>query len=132
MYAFLYFCVVFKNRLTIMLVKMCQSHAIPDNAFTQTLKLTTSLTQQLPSEGRTLVCSCTCMYQYISEHVHLYLMHGTNLKVVCNCLCVYVYTSIYRHEYMYMYNVYVHNIHGCTDIQHAVKSQCSIWSGMGL
>ncbi|CAI8030749.1 Exportin-5 [Geodia barretti] len=41
---------MFRNRLGIMLIRMCQKGAIPGNAFDQTLKLTTTLTQQFPSQ----------------------------------------------------------------------------------
>jgi exportin-5 len=41
---------MFRNRLGIMLIRMCQKGAIPENAFDQTLKLTTTLTQQFPSQ----------------------------------------------------------------------------------
>jgi exportin-5 len=41
---------MFRNRLTIMLTRMCQKAAIPDNTFAQTLALATTLTQQAPTE----------------------------------------------------------------------------------
>lgn len=60
---------VFRNRLTIMLIRMCQKAGIPDNALDQTVKLATTLTQQSPTGGMTCILLPSEEYKSVCVYV---------------------------------------------------------------